>query len=70
LPAIASDTAALAETLRALAAVLDGQRLGWFAFGAQAVAARGAPRATQDVDPASARSHGARMGAGAVSSAV
>ncbi len=41
---------ALAETLRALAAALDGQRLGWFVFGAQAVAARGAPRATQDVD--------------------
>jgi hypothetical protein len=34
---------ALAETLRALAAVLDGQRLGWFVFGEQAVAARGAP---------------------------
>lgn len=46
---------ALAETLRALADVLDAsmreQRSeGWYVFGAQAVAVRGAPRATQDVD--------------------
>jgi len=30
--------------------VLDGQGLPWFVFGAQAVAVRGAPRATQDID--------------------
>ena len=41
---------ALAETLDALARVLDGQGLPWFVFGAQAVAVRGAPRATLDVD--------------------
>ena len=41
---------AVAETLRVLARVLDGQRLRWFVFGAQAVAVRGAPRATQDID--------------------
>lgn len=41
---------ALAETLRALADVLDTEQLGWFVFGAQAVAVRAAPRATQDVD--------------------
>ena len=41
---------ALADTLAALARVLDGQRLPWFVFGAQAVAVRGAPRATQDID--------------------
>lgn len=41
---------AVAETLGALAGVLDGRRLRWFVFGAQAVAVRGAPRTTQDVD--------------------
>lgn len=41
---------AVAETLRALASVLDARRVGWFVFGAQAVAVRGAPRATQDID--------------------
>jgi len=41
---------ALADTLRALARVLDGQGVPWFVFGAQAVSVRGAPRATQDVD--------------------
>ena len=41
---------ALADTLGALARVLDGQGLPWFVFGAQAVTVRGAPRATQDVD--------------------
>ena len=41
---------ALREALRALAAVLDGRGLRWFVFGAQAVAVRAAPRATQDVD--------------------
>ena len=41
---------ALADTLDALARVLDGQGLPWFVFGAQAVSVRGAPRATQDVD--------------------
>lgn len=41
---------ALAEALRALAGVLDARGLRWFVFGAQAVAVRAAPRATQDVD--------------------
>ncbi len=41
---------ALGETLGALAAVLDARGLRWFVFGAQAVAVRGAPRATQDID--------------------
>lgn len=41
---------AVAETLRALAKVLDGRQVRWFVFGAQAVAVRGAPRATQDID--------------------
>jgi predicted nucleotidyltransferase len=41
---------ALGDTLRALANVLDGRGLRWFVFGAQAVSARAAPRATQDVD--------------------
>ena len=41
---------ALADTLAALARVLDAHGLPWFVFGAQAVAVRGAPRATQDVD--------------------
>jgi len=41
---------ALGETLQALAGVLDAEGVGWYVFGAQAVAIRGAPRATQDVD--------------------
>ena len=41
---------ALADTLAALARVLDGQGLPWFVFGAQAIAVRGAPRAPQAVD--------------------
>ena len=41
---------ALGDALRSLAHVIDGRGLGWFVFGAQAVAVRGAPRATQDVD--------------------
>jgi len=41
---------ALGEALRALADVLDARQLRWFVFGAQAVAIRGAPRATQDID--------------------
>jgi hypothetical protein len=41
---------ALGETLRAIASVFDPQGLRWFVFGAQAVAVRGAPRATQDID--------------------
>ena len=41
---------AVADTLQALARALDGQGLPWFVFGAQAVAVRGAPRATQDID--------------------
>lgn len=41
---------ALGDTLRALKSALDAADLRWFLFGAQAVAIRGAPRATQDVD--------------------
>lgn len=41
---------ALADTLDALARVLDGHGVPWFVFGAQAVSVRGAPRATQAVD--------------------
>ena len=41
---------AVAETLGALARVLDSRGLRWFVFGAQAIAVRGAPRTTQDVD--------------------
>lgn len=41
---------ALADTLSSLAEVFDSRGIGWFVFGAQAVAVRGAPRATQDVD--------------------
>ena len=41
---------AVADTLGALRRVLDGGGLSWFVFGAQAVAVRGAPRATQDID--------------------
>lgn len=41
---------AVAETLRSLLSVLEGRGVGWYVFGAQAVAVRGAPRATQDVD--------------------
>ena len=41
---------AVADTLEILARVLDGQGLPWLVFGAQAVAVRGAPRATQDID--------------------
>ena len=41
---------AVAEVLAGLRRVLDGQGLSWFVFGAQAVAVRGAPRATQDID--------------------
>ena len=41
---------AVADTLGVLVRVLDSRRIGWFVFGAQAVAVRGAPRATQDVD--------------------
>ena len=41
---------AVADTLRVLVRALDGRRVRWFVFGAQAVAVRGAPRATQDVD--------------------
>lgn len=41
---------ALGDILAAVAAVLDERELPWFVFGAQAVAIRGAPRATQDVD--------------------
>ena len=41
---------ALADTLGVLVRVLDSRRLRWFVFGAQAVAVRGAPRATQDID--------------------
>lgn len=41
---------AVAEVLDVLRRVLDGHGLRWFVFGAQAVAVRGAPRATQDID--------------------
>ena len=41
---------AVAEVLGILRRVLDGKGLSWFVFGAQAVAVRGAPRATQDID--------------------
>ena len=41
---------ALGDTLRDLKPALDAAELRWFLFGAQAVAIRGAPRATQDVD--------------------
>ena len=41
---------AVADALGALRRVLDGQGLSWFVFGAQAVAVRGAARATQDID--------------------
>ncbi len=41
---------ALGDTLAALASVLDARKIGWYVFGAQAVAVRGAPRATQDLD--------------------
>lgn len=40
----------LGETLRALAEAFDEQGVDWYLFGAHAVAIRGAPRATQDVD--------------------
>jgi len=41
---------ALGDALHALATELDARGLRWFVFGAQAVAVRGAPRATQDLD--------------------
>lgn len=41
---------ALGDVLVLMAEVLDSRDLGWFVFGAQAVAVRGAPRATQDID--------------------
>jgi hypothetical protein len=41
---------ALGEVLTALKSVFQAHGLRWFVFGAQAVAARAAPRATQDVD--------------------
>lgn len=41
---------ALGDALGALASELEIRRLRWFVFGAQAVAVRGAPRATQDLD--------------------
>lgn len=41
---------ALGEALASLVRVLDGGGHRWFVFGAQAVAVRGAPRATQDID--------------------
>jgi len=41
---------ALGDAVAAIARVLDARGLGWYVFGAQAVAVRGAPRATQDID--------------------
>ena len=38
------------EALRDLTRILGVQQLRWYLFGAQAVAVRGAPRATQDID--------------------
>jgi len=48
---------ALGDTLAALARVLDARGFGWYVFGAQAVAIRGAPRATQDIDITVAVAH-------------
>lgn len=39
-----------ADLLQALSAALDGLRLGWYVFGAQAVLHWGRPRFTEDVD--------------------
>ena len=50
---------ALGDTLAALAKVLDEREIGWYVFGAQAVAVRGAPRATQDLDITVAVPHSA-----------
>jgi hypothetical protein len=41
---------AVGDALAALRDVLDGAAVPWFLFGAQAIAVRAAPRATQDVD--------------------
>lgn len=41
---------ALAETLAALRRALAAQKVRWFVFGAQAIAVRATPRATQDID--------------------
>ena len=41
---------ALGEAISLLKRVFESHGLRWFVFGAQAVAARAAPRATQDVD--------------------
>lgn len=40
----------VAETLRALASVLDGVGEGWYLFGAQAALVRGSHRLTHDID--------------------
>lgn len=39
-----------AELLRALSTALDGLRVGWYVFGAQAVLQWGRPRFTEDID--------------------
>ena len=41
---------AVAEVLSALREVFARRQVAWYLFGAQAVAVRGAPRATQDID--------------------
>lgn len=41
---------ALADCLQVLSEVFEAEGVPWYVFGAQAVAVRGAPRATQDVD--------------------
>lgn len=41
---------ALGDTLAVLVEVFDDRELPWFVFGAQAVAVRASPRATQDLD--------------------
>jgi hypothetical protein len=40
----------VAETLRALASVLDGLGVSWYLFGAQAALVRGSHRLTEDID--------------------
>lgn len=45
-----SAPSALGEALSALGSVLDGLRIRWYLFGAQAVVAYGQPRLTADID--------------------
>ncbi|MBA2319877.1 MAG: hypothetical protein H0V89_01870 [Deltaproteobacteria bacterium] len=41
---------ALGDALRSIATALGSVQAAWYVFGAQAVAVRGAPRSTQDLD--------------------